>query len=341
MNFERLIRSLPLEMMGNRLVFIALTYPGDWRRWVPDGRALEGHRRKMVERMRRRWGVEPVVGLWCKEFQKRGAPHFHLYVGLPDSVSGEDYEGFRQRTLLRKRLEAKWGIREGRKKLPAIGEQYGGETAMWLRDAWSGVVGTYGVERQHHARGVDVAVSFWSEEVAASKSRVEVAGYMAGEMAKWRQKAPPEGFSGVGDYYGSLGRQVGFVPQVEMMRLPEDVGVWVTRVMARYVRLRMAAKRRGWSRDVVGEAELVKVVAASGMARRRERDGVTAFGFGAGALARVIRFAEGQVARGRRFEYKRPVQHVCFSGCDHFEEAGLWEPCERCGVPLGYCRCRS
>jgi hypothetical protein len=30
--------SFPWEALGDRLVMLSLTYPGDWRSWVPDGR---------------------------------------------------------------------------------------------------------------------------------------------------------------------------------------------------------------------------------------------------------------------------------------------------------------
>ncbi len=41
----RWVLSLPFEMLGDRPLWITLTYPGDWRTWVPDGPTLERHRR--------------------------------------------------------------------------------------------------------------------------------------------------------------------------------------------------------------------------------------------------------------------------------------------------------
>jgi hypothetical protein len=56
-----------------KAVFLTLTYPcdysDDWRDWKADLRALG-------ERIRREFGS--LVGLWKLEFQKRGAPHFHI-----------------------------------------------------------------------------------------------------------------------------------------------------------------------------------------------------------------------------------------------------------------------
>lgn len=72
-----LFAALPWELLGPRLAMLSLTYPGEWREWLPDGRALDGHRRAFLERWRRRWGAP--VGVWVKEFQASGRPHLHLY----------------------------------------------------------------------------------------------------------------------------------------------------------------------------------------------------------------------------------------------------------------------
>jgi hypothetical protein len=73
----RRVLSLPFDMLGDRPLWLTLTYPSDWRRWVPDGRTFEGHRRAFGERWRRNFG-EPI-GFWTKEFQLAdGRPHLHL-----------------------------------------------------------------------------------------------------------------------------------------------------------------------------------------------------------------------------------------------------------------------
>ena len=55
----------------------------------------------------RRWG-KPLVGLWVKKFQTSVRPHLHLFVGLPRSMDPADFDGLRERTLMRHRLE-RWG----------------------------------------------------------------------------------------------------------------------------------------------------------------------------------------------------------------------------------------
>ena len=60
------------------VIFITLTYPQEF----PDPSLLKEHRRRFVERLRRRFPKASSV--YRLEFQKRGAPHWHfLWFGLP------------------------------------------------------------------------------------------------------------------------------------------------------------------------------------------------------------------------------------------------------------------
>lgn len=66
---------------------VTLTYPGDWVAVAPSGKVVKEHVRTLMKRWARRWGAEPVY-LWKLEFQRRGAPHLHLFIVPPgDSVS--------------------------------------------------------------------------------------------------------------------------------------------------------------------------------------------------------------------------------------------------------------
>lgn len=53
--------------------FITLTYPSTW---PSSARIWKDHLRALRERMKRKYGRFPAI--WRLEFQKRGAPHFHL-----------------------------------------------------------------------------------------------------------------------------------------------------------------------------------------------------------------------------------------------------------------------
>jgi hypothetical protein len=70
---------------------ITLTYTGDWDVWVGDARELHKHREALRSRWTRRFGTP--IGVWVTEFQKRGAPHLHMYMALPDEVSDKEYLG--------------------------------------------------------------------------------------------------------------------------------------------------------------------------------------------------------------------------------------------------------
>jgi hypothetical protein len=297
-NMRRLFGSLPWELLGPRPAIVSLTYPGDWRRWVPNGRVLEAHRRAFERRWVRRWG-EPLVGVWVKEFQESGRPHLHLYIGLPTEMSAEDFEGLRERTLMRHRFEQAFGRHQGRAALPAISQEYGGEFAMWIRTAWSEVVGTQGVNQKHHARGVDVAVMFWTDEVAAIADRTRVAAYLAKEASKWRQKRPPAGFFGVGQYFGRWGRTVGFNPIVEERSVGRDVAEELERRLARWVNWKLRVESRGTSRTLVPKTALIL---------RFWGDGITAFGLGPEQAARLLRWSEAAAARkAARYTELRPL----------------------------------
>ena len=284
-NMRRLFASLPWELLGARPAMITLTYPGVWEAWLPDGRKWELHRRAFERRWVRRWG-EPLVGVWAKEFQESGRPHLHLYVGLPEQMAAEDFNGLRERTKLRHRLERRYGRYAGRGKLPAIGGEYGGEFAMWIRTAWSEVVGTQGVDRAHHARGVDVAVMFWSDEAEQKADRAQVAEYLAREASKMRQKKPPAGFVGVGRYYGVWGGKVGFRRIEEQVALDMLVGLEVESRLTRWVNWKLHVQRRG-------------APPKTGMTERRRGDGITAFGLGQEHVDRLVGWSEAAAARKR------------------------------------------
>ena len=56
-------------------VFVTLTYPDAWPK---DGRAVKGHWRAFIERLRRTGWFDKESLIWFLEFQERGAPHFHF-----------------------------------------------------------------------------------------------------------------------------------------------------------------------------------------------------------------------------------------------------------------------
>ena len=65
-----------------------LTYPDDWLTVAPDGKAVKKHLKKLRKRWERAWG-EPMLAIWKLEFQRRGAPHIHLYTMVPAGRSAD------------------------------------------------------------------------------------------------------------------------------------------------------------------------------------------------------------------------------------------------------------
>lgn len=62
-----------------RVGMISLTYPPAFPR---DGRVVQADLRRFWEQWTRRFGRRPT-GIWTREFQRRGAPHFHIYCEFP------------------------------------------------------------------------------------------------------------------------------------------------------------------------------------------------------------------------------------------------------------------
>jgi hypothetical protein len=285
---RREVAALPVEMLGNRPLWMTLTVPRNWRKHVPDIDTWEGMRRRLVDRWEHQYGR--LIGVWVREFQEAGAPHMHWYVALPAGVTDGQYRGLVERTLLAKQLEEEYGVEEGRAVVPTVGIQhrgrwagssFGGAFAMWLRRAWSEVVtgGTVGV---HYARGVDVRTSYWSDGAAQASDKIGVLAYMAGEMGKARQKRVPYGFGEMRRWWGLFGRDLGFRPVIEAEALDHEIGRAVAAEMEAWVRdriVRMNTEER--AAEIIANRE-----------RRREYHGVEALGlYGDGLKALLARAA--------------------------------------------------
>jgi hypothetical protein len=286
------VHSLPWEKLGDQPVMVTLTAPREWRRWWKDGRAFQGDVDAFVERWAAYFGERPM-GLWVKEFQPRermplrqqGAPHLHMLVKLPDSVGSEDYESFRERTLLGKRLERMHGVFEGRAKTPPIGGEFGGTTADELKRWWSEIV-TGAMDESHGRRGVDVRAVFYVEG-AEMTARARVAGYLAMEASKWRQKRPPYGYEKVGRYWGVWpGKDGEFKPETQRMRVDAVAFKEVTRRINRWQNWRREIRRR-------------KGVVVGGPRRRWDVQGATLGGIGPQDQARLLGWALAAADRKR------------------------------------------
>lgn len=71
---------------GRLPAMVTLTYPGEWLTVAPNGKAAKGHLQAFRRRYEKAWG-EPLRAVWKLEFQRRGAPHFHLLLVPPHGLS--------------------------------------------------------------------------------------------------------------------------------------------------------------------------------------------------------------------------------------------------------------
>ncbi|UBV20814.1 hypothetical protein H8Z59_26925 [Mycolicibacterium fortuitum] len=84
----------PLVESGRVPAMVTLTYPGDWEVVAPDGASVKRHMVLWRKRFQREYG-EPARYIWKLEFQRRGAPHIHLWMAPPTSP-GRSGQGFAQ-----------------------------------------------------------------------------------------------------------------------------------------------------------------------------------------------------------------------------------------------------
>lgn len=84
----------PLVESGRVPAMVTLTYPGDWEVVAPDGASVKRHMVLWRKRFQREYG-EQTRYIWKLEFQRRGAPHIHLWMTPPISP-GRSGQGFAQ-----------------------------------------------------------------------------------------------------------------------------------------------------------------------------------------------------------------------------------------------------
>lgn len=142
-----------------RPALITLTMPGEWEELAPTGADFK----KMYDKFRKRFEYEfsrKLINLWKLEFQKRGAPHLHLFCMAP-TTPGKSDKPFKE----------------------------------WLSLAWAKSVGATGENYQKHLKagtGIDYTTAEGMDSVAA------VSRYFAGyvgkgyEHAKAYQNEPPQ-----------------------------------------------------------------------------------------------------------------------------------------------------
>lgn len=162
----------PMRAEPGVSAMVTLTYPGQWEVVAPTAESVKGHLRAFVERFAREYGYRPG-GLWKLEFQRRGAPHFHVFMTVP---AGGPRVGCTVREHVGGRCRC-------------------GTFEAWLSRTWADVVGhpDDGERARHLAAGTGVD---FSKSVACSDPR-RLAVYFLKHGTKTKdgkeyQNSPPD-----------------------------------------------------------------------------------------------------------------------------------------------------
>jgi hypothetical protein len=156
---------------------VTLTLPGRWQEVAPTAAAAAAAFHRFDRAWRKHWG-EPLRCIWKREFQRRGAPHWHLWTVLPEGVNGDEFRAWLSRawtTALQVKdpteralslaagtgLDFAEGLRASDPKRLAVyflKESMGGEGKAYQNmppEAWEG----QSVGRYWGVRGLDKAVA--------------------------------------------------------------------------------------------------------------------------------------------------------------------------------------
>ncbi len=190
--------------------FLTLTYPSVWpddpKKWKNQLQALQ-------LRLRRTWSIS--AGIWKLEPQRRGAPHFHLILVVPASMSrGLAITGKHKRG---ERIVTNWD-----------GGQLS-EFRTWLSKAWYDVVGS-GDEKHLRAGTNCEPMEAWGK----------VAAYAAKYLGKDCQFVTAEGSTQkVGRFWGVWSRESFPVKWCSSMMIYQDWAMF-RRTVRRW------AEKKGW-----------------------------------------------------------------------------------------------
>lgn len=161
----------PLLWAEGEPAMVTLTYPGDWETVAPDGPTTKAHLRTFFERYKRAWG-EPWRGVWKLEFQRRGAPHYHLLMVPPSGLAS---------TQRRAEYEAKRALWESADRATrgpsprwrsAVGDGLG--FRAWLSQTWADIVAHPDPEERERHVLAGTGVDFTEGDRARDPKRAAV-----------------------------------------------------------------------------------------------------------------------------------------------------------------------
>ncbi|MCI0387043.1 hypothetical protein [Streptomyces sp. CNQ085] len=215
----------PLLKLGLKLPMTTLTYPGDWEVVAPTGKAVKRHLLTFYKRFARAWGFE-WLGIWKLEFQRRGAPHIHLWGPEPEGTAGE------LRRLTQRRYR------------PAVGDG-GLEYREWLSAVWADIVAHPDPEQRRLHQGAGTAVNY--REGARMRDPRRLAVYFTKHgsySAKEYQNRVPEAWQAPGAGPGRFWGYRGLESAAAGVELDPVAAVWAGRILRRYARAQGVTQQR-------------------------------------------------------------------------------------------------
>ncbi|GEO97581.1 hypothetical protein KTU01_37040 [Kocuria turfanensis] len=169
----------PLFDGGGVPAMVTLTLPGDWLPVAPTAKAYQALVLKLRKRWETAWGR--VNAVWKREFQRRGAPHTHMFVTVPQGTA----------TIIR------WGETEP-VEVPF---------RQWLSHTWADIVNHPDPEeRRKHilaGTGVDYADGLRATDPQRLAVYFSKHGDAGGAAKEYQNQAPPEwAGQSVGRFWG-------------------------------------------------------------------------------------------------------------------------------------------
>lgn len=159
----------PIFLSFNSPAMVTLTYPGDWESVAPDGETVKMHLQAFFKRYERAWS-EKWTGIWKLEFQRRGAPHFHLLMPIPEGVAGAG----RKAEYAAKLAEWEAGSKKESKPRYKVAVGDGLRFRAWLSEVWADIVAADDItERARHILA-GTAVDFQEGDRARDPKRAAV-----------------------------------------------------------------------------------------------------------------------------------------------------------------------
>ena len=198
----------PLVESGRIPAMVTLTYPGDWEVVAPTGASVKRHMTLWRKRFQREYG-EPARYIWKLEFQRRGAPHIHLWMAPPMSP-GRSGLGF----------------------------------AQWLSDTWAQVVDNPDAEHKARHRLAGTGIDVLSGLKACDPKRLAIyftkhsSPNMHGD--KEYQHIVPELWQRPGRGPGRFWGVFGLKKAIAIAEVAQDVYLTARRIMRRWSRSQAA-----------------------------------------------------------------------------------------------------